>query len=210
LSRFGSILEPTGGFGGHFATNRRHSTTLGGAASVRIAYVIRRRRGGTLTLDAWSRPGDDQAAVVVATWRYVGFPLPVDRGGMVGRPGSRSRPEAAMHRQGGAEDDNNDRMLDAGKSTITGDGQADDRAGGRRPAGHVGALRPPAYRGAPYRLRQGWPACPAGHDRLEAFITAGRVEGHLSSVAALPPLERPPIHRCRLLGGVSPLRCRGR
>jgi hypothetical protein len=61
------------GFGGHFATkSRRYSTTLGALRRARVAYAIRRRRGGTLPLDAWARPEDDQAAVVIATWRYVG------------------------------------------------------------------------------------------------------------------------------------------
>jgi replication initiator protein RepSA len=61
------------GFGGHFASkSRRYSTTLGALRRARVAYAIRRRRGGTLPLDAWGRPEDDQAAVVVATWRYIG------------------------------------------------------------------------------------------------------------------------------------------
>jgi hypothetical protein len=62
------------GFGGHFATkSRRYSTTLGALRRARVVYAVRRRRGGTLPLDAWGRPeDDDQAAVVIATWRYVG------------------------------------------------------------------------------------------------------------------------------------------
>jgi hypothetical protein len=61
------------GFGGHFASkSRRYSTTLGALRRARVAYAIRRRRGGTLPLDAWGRPEEDQAAVVIATWRYVG------------------------------------------------------------------------------------------------------------------------------------------
>jgi hypothetical protein len=62
------------GFGGHFATkSRRYSTTLGALRRARVAYAVRRRRGGTLPLDAWGRPeDDDRAAVVVATWRYLG------------------------------------------------------------------------------------------------------------------------------------------
>jgi len=61
------------GFGGHFATkSRRYSTTLGALRRARVAYAIRRRRGGALPLDAWGRPEDDQAAVVIATWRYLG------------------------------------------------------------------------------------------------------------------------------------------
>jgi hypothetical protein len=43
------------GFGGHFATkSRRYSTTLGALRRARVAYAVRRRRGGTLPLDAWA------------------------------------------------------------------------------------------------------------------------------------------------------------
>jgi hypothetical protein len=63
------------GFGGHFASkSRRYSTTLGALRRARVAYAIRRRRGGNaVPLDAWGRPEDDQAAVVIATWRYLGL-----------------------------------------------------------------------------------------------------------------------------------------
>jgi hypothetical protein len=62
------------GFGGHFASkSRRYSTTLGALRRARVAHAIRRRRGETIPLDAWGRPeDDDQAAVVIATWRYLG------------------------------------------------------------------------------------------------------------------------------------------
>jgi hypothetical protein len=61
------------GFGGHFSTkSRRYSTTLGALRRARVAYAIRRRRGNTLPLDAWGRPEDDQAVIVVASWRYLG------------------------------------------------------------------------------------------------------------------------------------------
>jgi hypothetical protein len=61
------------GFGGHFSSkSRRYSTTLGALRRARVAHAIRRRRGGRLPLDAWGRPEDDQAVVVVAFWRYVG------------------------------------------------------------------------------------------------------------------------------------------
>ena len=60
------------GFGGHFSTkSRRYSTTLGALRRARVAYAIR-RRGDTLALDAWGRPEDDQAVIVVASWSYVG------------------------------------------------------------------------------------------------------------------------------------------
>jgi hypothetical protein len=61
------------GFGGHFSTkSRRYSTTLGALRRARVAYAIRRRRGDTLPLDAWGRPEDDQAVIVVASWAYLG------------------------------------------------------------------------------------------------------------------------------------------
>ncbi len=61
------------GFGGHFSTkSRRYSTTLGALRRVRVAYANRRRRGEAIPLDAWGRPADDQAVIVVAAWEYVG------------------------------------------------------------------------------------------------------------------------------------------
>jgi hypothetical protein len=61
------------GFGGHFSSkSRRYSTTLGALRRARVAYAIRRRRGDTLPLDAWGRPEDDQAIIVVASWSYLG------------------------------------------------------------------------------------------------------------------------------------------
>jgi hypothetical protein len=61
------------GFGGHFSTKSRHyAITLGALRRARVAYAIRRRRGKTLPLDAWGRPEDDQAVIVVASWIYVG------------------------------------------------------------------------------------------------------------------------------------------
>jgi hypothetical protein len=61
------------GFGGHFATkSRRYSVTLGALRRARVAYAVRRRRGQTVPLDAWGRPEDDRAVVVVASWTYLG------------------------------------------------------------------------------------------------------------------------------------------
>jgi hypothetical protein len=61
------------GFGGHFSTkSRRYSTTLGALRRARVSYAIRRRRGGALPLDAWGQPEDEQTAIVVATWSYIG------------------------------------------------------------------------------------------------------------------------------------------
>jgi hypothetical protein len=60
------------GFGGHFSTkSRRYSITLGALRRARVAHAIR-RRGDTLTLDAWGRPEDDQAVIVIASWSYLG------------------------------------------------------------------------------------------------------------------------------------------
>jgi hypothetical protein len=60
-------------FGGHFSTkSRRYSTTLGALRRARVAFAIRRRRGNTVPLDAWGRPEDDQAVIVVASWSYLG------------------------------------------------------------------------------------------------------------------------------------------
>jgi replication initiator protein RepSA len=62
------------GFGGHFSSkSRRYSTTLGTLRRARVTYAIRRRRGDTLPLDAWGRPEDDQAAIVVASWHFLGL-----------------------------------------------------------------------------------------------------------------------------------------
>jgi hypothetical protein len=61
------------GFGGHFSSKSRlYSTTLGALRRARVAYAIRRRRGDTLPLDAWSRPEDDQAVIAIASWIYLG------------------------------------------------------------------------------------------------------------------------------------------
>src|SRR4029450_13802215 len=61
------------GCGAHFSTkSRRYSTTLGALRRARVVYAIRRRRGNAIALDAWGRPEDDQAVIVVASWIYVG------------------------------------------------------------------------------------------------------------------------------------------
>ena len=61
------------GFGGHFSTkSRAYSTTLGALRRARVAYAIRRRHGDSLPLDAWGRPEEVQAVIVVASWQYVG------------------------------------------------------------------------------------------------------------------------------------------
>jgi hypothetical protein len=60
-------------FGGHFSTKSRgYSTTLGALRRARVAYAIRRRHSQSVPLDAWGRPEDDQAVIVVASWIYLG------------------------------------------------------------------------------------------------------------------------------------------
>jgi hypothetical protein len=69
LGRWAHML----GFGGHFSSkSRRYSTTLGALRRARVAYAIRRRHGDTLPLDTWGQPEDDQAVLMVASWRYLG------------------------------------------------------------------------------------------------------------------------------------------
>jgi hypothetical protein len=61
------------GFGGHWSTkSRRYSTTFGVLRRARVAFAKRRRARDGIPLDAWERPEDDQAAVVIASWVYVG------------------------------------------------------------------------------------------------------------------------------------------
>jgi hypothetical protein len=62
------------GFRGHWSTkSRRYSTTMTALRRARVAYAKRRRARDGVPLDAWGRVEDeDQAAVVIATWSYVG------------------------------------------------------------------------------------------------------------------------------------------
>jgi excisionase family DNA binding protein len=62
------------GFRGHWSTkSRRYSTTMTALRRARVAYAKRRRARDGVPLDAWGRAeDDDQAAVVIATWSYVG------------------------------------------------------------------------------------------------------------------------------------------
>jgi len=61
------------GFGGHWSTkSRRYSTTFTILRRARVQFAKRRRARDGVPLDAWERPEDDQAAVVVASWMYVG------------------------------------------------------------------------------------------------------------------------------------------
>jgi hypothetical protein len=61
------------GFGGHWSTkSRRYSTTFGVLRRARVAFAKRRRARDGVPLDAWGRPEDDQAVIVVASWGYVG------------------------------------------------------------------------------------------------------------------------------------------
>jgi excisionase family DNA binding protein len=62
------------GFRGHWSTKSRHySTTMTALRRARVAFAKRRRARDGIPLDAWGRAEDDeQAAVVIATWVYVG------------------------------------------------------------------------------------------------------------------------------------------
>ena len=61
------------GFGGHWSTkSRRYSTTMGALRRARVAFAKRRRARDGVPLDAWERPEDDQAVIVIASWIYVG------------------------------------------------------------------------------------------------------------------------------------------
>ena len=60
------------GFGGHWSTkSRRYSTTFTVLRRARVAFAKRRRARDGIPLDAWGRPEDDQAVIIVATWTYV-------------------------------------------------------------------------------------------------------------------------------------------
>jgi hypothetical protein len=61
------------GFRGHWSTkSRRYSTTMTALRRARVAHAKRRRARDGVPLDAWGRPEDDQAVIVVASWVYVG------------------------------------------------------------------------------------------------------------------------------------------
>jgi hypothetical protein len=61
------------GFRGHWATkSRRYSTTFTVLRRTRVAFAKRRQARDGIPLDAWGRPEDDQAVMVVASWVYVG------------------------------------------------------------------------------------------------------------------------------------------
>ena len=61
------------GFGGHWSTkSRRYSTTFTVLRRARVAFAKRRRARDGVPLDAWGRPEDDQAVIVIASWVYVG------------------------------------------------------------------------------------------------------------------------------------------
>ena len=60
------------GFGGHWSTkSRRYSTTFTVLRRAPVQFAKRRRASGGIPLDAWDRPEDDQAVIVIATWSYV-------------------------------------------------------------------------------------------------------------------------------------------
>jgi hypothetical protein len=61
------------GFGGHWSTkSRRYSTTFSVLRRARVAFAKRRRAKDGVPLDAWGRPEDEEAVIVLASWVYVG------------------------------------------------------------------------------------------------------------------------------------------
>jgi hypothetical protein len=61
------------GFGGHWSTkSRSYSTTFTVLRRARVQFAKRRRARDGIPLDAWGRPEDDQAAVVITSWVFVG------------------------------------------------------------------------------------------------------------------------------------------
>jgi hypothetical protein len=61
------------GFRGHWSTkSRRYSTTMTVLRRARVAFAKRGRAKDGVPLDAWGRPEDDQAVIVVASWVFVG------------------------------------------------------------------------------------------------------------------------------------------
>jgi hypothetical protein len=61
------------GFRGHWSTkSRRYSTTFTVLRRARVNFAKRRRARDGVPLDAWGRPEDDQAVMVIASWVYVG------------------------------------------------------------------------------------------------------------------------------------------
>jgi hypothetical protein len=61
------------GFGGHWSTkSRRYSTTFTVLRRARVQFAKRRRARDGIPLDAFGRPEDNQAVIVVASWAYVG------------------------------------------------------------------------------------------------------------------------------------------
>ncbi|MGH2770799.1 MAG: replication initiator, partial [Actinomycetota bacterium] len=62
------------GFGGHWHTkSRRFSTTFGALRRARPEHVRRSRATEGVALDAWGRPEDEEAVVVIREWRVTGF-----------------------------------------------------------------------------------------------------------------------------------------
>jgi hypothetical protein len=61
------------GFGGHWSTkSRRYSTTFTALRRARCEHVRRRRAPNGVVRDAWGRPEEKEAVVVLREWSYVG------------------------------------------------------------------------------------------------------------------------------------------
>jgi hypothetical protein len=92
------------GFRGHWSTkSRRYSTTMTVLRRARVAFAKRRRARDGIPLDAWGRAEDDeQAAVVIATWVYVGAGYETGGRAVACLVGRRPRPRTATGGLGGA------------------------------------------------------------------------------------------------------------
>jgi hypothetical protein len=62
------------GFGGHWHTKSRvFSTSFGALQRARVQHVWRSRAKEGVPLDAWGRPEDEEAVVVIREWSVTGF-----------------------------------------------------------------------------------------------------------------------------------------
>ena len=167
------------GFGGHWSTkSRRYSTTFTVLRRARVAFAKRRRARDGMPLDAWGRPEDDQAVIVVASWVYVGVRL-CDRGGALAGPvGRRPGSRTATGGPGGA--DHHDRIA---LHDLAGEGRTPEldtlltcRAG-RRAAGHdaCGSCAGWSFERRIAYVKVGRHVRIAEHD-LADYVAAGRVE----------------------------------
>ena len=150
------------GFGGHWSTkSRRYSTTMGALRRARVAFAKRRRAEDGVPLDAWGRPEDDQAVIVVASWAYVGAGYATEGERWLALSAAA---RAREHRRIAREELTTTTAIRC--MTLRTPREAPEldtllicRAG-RRAAGYLRAVRAPAGVRAPHRLRQARPPRP--------------------------------------------------